>query len=144
MFPVLINPRGRIFSGGLGPEGPTFKRLSTSGRTELVEPFDVEGVDAPFCRPAGIENPTTVEVGRRDFEEDPLASPDCSSDAQDFLGGGTDGFAAGACKSGALATASPADEVEVCDSVDERPGALAMLDPSSGSTLGTGSSTLGC
>lgn len=76
--------------------GPEVKSVSTSGRT--VDPEADEGPPCdgdPFCRPAGIENPTTDDVGRRVFEDDAAASDDCSNDAQDFFGPGAAGFTGG-------------------------------------------------
>lgn len=70
--------------------GPVLKRLSSSGRTWSAADVDWDGV--PFGMPAGMEKPTTDDVGRRDLDDEAVAS-DCSRDAQDFFTGGTAGLA---------------------------------------------------
>ena len=71
MLPVLTSPRGRILGGALIPVGPVVSRFRTSGRTdELEDAAETLREDGPFCEPAGIENPTTDEVGRRDLDDD--------------------------------------------------------------------------
>ena len=97
---MLIRPLGRIFGGGLGPVGPLFKRFRTSGRTVPAEVFVEDEADGPLSAPAGMEIPTTVDVGRRDLDVE-AESLDCRRDAQDFLGGADTGLGAGASEAGA-------------------------------------------
>ena len=47
----------------------------------------MEEDDGPEAEAAGTENPTTVDVGRRDLEDDAL-SDDCTSCAHVFFFGG--------------------------------------------------------
>ena len=77
--------------GAANPVGPWFRSLSSSGCTGCPDAVTCDA--EPLGRPAGIEKPTTDEVGRRDFDEDAAASPVWSNDAQDFFGGGTAGAA---------------------------------------------------
>ena len=55
----------------------------------------------PLGRPAGIENPTTEDVGKRDFDDEAAESEDCNKEAQDFFAGGAEVFTAGGGAAGA-------------------------------------------
>jgi len=70
MFPLLTNPRGRIFGTWPGPEGPVASSEASS--CFLVGRIGVAGELS--TRPPGIENPTTVDVGRAFFPVDVTSS----------------------------------------------------------------------
>jgi len=100
MFPLLTNPRGRIFGTWPGPEGPIVSSETSS--CFLVGRIGVAGELS--TRPPGIENPTTVDVGRAFFPVD-VASSFFNSEAQDFFTGGATGTGgAGAVTSTSVAS----------------------------------------
>lgn len=86
MFPLLTNPRGRIFGAWPGPEGLVVSSVVSS--CFLVVTIVVGGELS--TRPPGIEYPITAEVGREFF---PIAveSSFFNNDAQDFFTGGVTG-----------------------------------------------------
>lgn len=93
ILPVLMSPRGRIFMAAAtltaDPEGPSLSRRNSSLR--FADPTDalvVADGDPPAV--AGMENPTTLDTGRRDLEDDALESDGCRSEAQDRFGPGSD------------------------------------------------------
>ena len=78
MFPVLTSPRGRIFGGGAEPVGPELMRLRSSGRAGDVEEEPEALEPEEGGRPdAGMEKPTTEDVGRRDLEDEAVESAGC-------------------------------------------------------------------
>ena len=128
--------------------GPTLSRFSSSGREGTFDDDPGAPVDEPEAvgTDAGMEKPTTEEVGSLDFDEEAVASAGCCRrDAHDFFtagfGGAGAGTVAGTAASEAATVASTAGTCSVVAtdaSPFETSGATFASDVSSGLDAGEG------